>query len=594
MKTQYQILNEFSENAIQKIVKKFSNEASEITIRAYLKNFEKYKNGISQKDPFQYKTFTEFEQAIDAAKGKSEFEKRNLDNKSNPKRYADRQDNLSEAIAEDDNVTIFKGDEEHKCVKYGKGYSFCISRPYGGNMFGNYRLSKSSTFYFIFFKKVPKSDPKHIMVLDRTKYGWEWTFGDNNTKPIEGGFEEVVEKFPVLRKYGDIFENVPLSEEEKRYNDIIERWWDKPNQNTDAFRRYDYKLKTQIVRSGATLKNDIFDLLDTKLRNEYVSSAPNLTYIQADKLTTGEIKRFRSVREETIKYVLEEGEFGDYVPTPFDNGIYPGLSITFKLEGGNITYKINQSGGEEWDDEEYVDMYDGDGNLLKREAQGGITIMEYDNVGNHTLLKMIDDMGNIYLLERYWYYPNNKIKYKYTRFANGHSQWYDGNSKKIGPPNEELVPESINIYTMLTQKELINEGFWKNIGKTARGAYRTGKAVTKSLAPELYNPIANVKQGLKGWKSAFTRGYHGIPEPGDEEFDRKNNNFNNPSLARSVVEKINLGLEQNGYDLLPKYGFQPSGVNPVNGTKLYKVAVINRKTSKKEWIKVDSNGNPSK
>jgi hypothetical protein len=52
-------------------------------------------------------------------------------------------------------------------------------------------------------------------------------------------------------------------------------------------------------------------------------------------------------------------------------------------------------------------------------------------------------------------------------------------------------------------------------------------------------------------------------------------------------------LEQSGYDLLPKYGFQPYGVDPKNGTKLYKVAARNKKTKEKVWLKINSNGIPT-
>jgi hypothetical protein len=38
-----------------------------------------------------------------------------------------------------------------------------------------------------------------------------------------------------------------------------------------------------------------------------------------------------------------------------------------------------------------------------------------------------------------------------------------------------------------------------------RGAYRTGKAITKTIAPEIYDPVNNIKQGLKGWGAAYTR-----------------------------------------------------------------------------------------
>ena len=140
------LILEFSESAILKIIKKFSNDASEQEIRREIGDFEKYKGGIQKKDPFQYKTWIEFTEAIHAAKGKAEFKK------GAPKE--DVTANQDDIIADDENVTIYKTDSEDKCVLYGKGYSFCISRAGGGNMYGNYRLSKDSTFYFIYFNLI--------------------------------------------------------------------------------------------------------------------------------------------------------------------------------------------------------------------------------------------------------------------------------------------------------------------------------------------------------------------------------------------------------------------------------------------------------
>jgi len=597
-KSQLQLLKEFSEGAIKKIILKFYDQASERDIRRELLDFEKYKNGITLKDPFQYKSWIDFTEAIHGAKSKAQYKKRNIGVKNGPKQFVNKSEDSAEAIVDDDEVTIFKGDDEHKCVKYGKGYSFCISRTAHGNMYSSYRLEDHSTFYFIFFKKIPKSDPKHIMVLDRNKNGWAWTFEDNNTKPIEGGFDEVVKNFPILKKYKKYFENSPLSEVEKNTYEEIKKWGNIANHNVEDFRRYDYELKTQIVKSGITLKNDIFDLLDSKLRNEYISTGPNLTYVQADKLTPKEILRFKSVRKQTVEYALEEGEFGDYTPTPFDDGIYPGLRVKFFISGNNITYYIIQDGDEDFGDEKYEQTHDKDGNLLVRgTSDGNSTVYKYDQKGNNIMQKFVDYQGHAYFTDRYWYDSNNKMKYKNTTFASGITRWYDERYTQIPPP-EELIGEGINNTVKLTQKQILSEGFWDNIksaantgGKMIRGAYRTGKAITKTIAPEIYDPVNNIKQGLKGWGAAYTRGYHGIPEPGDEKFDRENSS--NPQLARSVVEKINLGLEQSGYDLLPKYGFQPYGVDPKNGTKLYKVAARNKKTKEKVWLKINSNGIPT-
>ena len=135
------ILNEFTEPVIQKLIVKFS-EVDEQTVRFYLDEFEKYKTELDKKDPFQYDSFEELEQAVDKVKGDKPRVNRDI------KIDVDKND----IVAEDDNVVIYRGDTEDKCILYGQGYTFCISRRAAGNMFNHHRSEKESTFYFIYFK----------------------------------------------------------------------------------------------------------------------------------------------------------------------------------------------------------------------------------------------------------------------------------------------------------------------------------------------------------------------------------------------------------------------------------------------------------
>jgi len=65
-----------------------------------------------------------------------------------------------------DGLEIYKGDEEHKCVRYGKGYGWCIGR----GMYPSYRYMQSNAkmnraFYFIFDRNLSKNDKYHAVVL---------------------------------------------------------------------------------------------------------------------------------------------------------------------------------------------------------------------------------------------------------------------------------------------------------------------------------------------------------------------------------------------------------------------------------------------
>ena len=251
-------------------------------------NFKKYFPNKNLKD---FKDYLNFSETVHAKVGEKEFENRNKD-VGIIDVHGDDKENV---IADNEEVLILKGDDEHKCVRYGKGYSFCISRPYGGNMYGNYRLSKESTFYFIYFKKVPKENPKHIMVLDRTKDGWEWTFGENQTKVIEGGWDELIAQYPILAKYEKKFVNKPLNDEEKEYQEKLSDFSQNPT--IKDFQKFSYKEKADVLKFGMEIPEDLFDSLDKFLRNEYVSVGPNIEENIFNKLNDIEKQRYIKVRK---------------------------------------------------------------------------------------------------------------------------------------------------------------------------------------------------------------------------------------------------------------------------------------------------------
>jgi hypothetical protein len=288
-----EILLEFSEGAIKKIVQKFSNEASENEIRREIQDFEKYKGGLQQKDPFQYQSWIEFTEAIHAAKGKAEFKNKKIPDES-------QITSTDDIIADDENVTIYKGDTKDKCVMYGRGYTFCISRPSGGNMFYNYRLGKESTFYFIYFKKKPKNKEDHIMVLDHTKHGYEWTFADNRTQKVKGGWDEIVSDYPELKPYEKLLVNKKLDDKERILIDRIERFARFPS--LKIFNAFTYEEKAQALKSVINLPDGIWKTLDSTLRNEFLSVGPNLTKYQADDLKPNEIERYKKNR--TLAYPM--------------------------------------------------------------------------------------------------------------------------------------------------------------------------------------------------------------------------------------------------------------------------------------------------
>jgi hypothetical protein len=259
------------------------------------RDYNDFRNYFPNKNLKDFKDYMDFSEQVHAKSGEKSFAQRNKEESGDIDVHGVDKENV---IADDEDVLILKGDDEHKCVKYGKGYSFCISRPYGGNMYGNYRLSKESTFYFVYFKKVPKDNPKHIMVLDRTRYGWEWTFGENSTQAIHGGWDEVVENFPELEKYEDAFVNKKLTDEERQYQQKLAGFTRNPQK--EKFEQFSYKEKADVLKFGMKIPEDLFDSLDKFLRNEYISVGPTIDLNIYNKLNDKEKERYIKVRNTII------------------------------------------------------------------------------------------------------------------------------------------------------------------------------------------------------------------------------------------------------------------------------------------------------
>lgn len=101
---------------------------------------------------------------------------------------------------EKDGIEVYKGDEEHKCVQYGKGYSWCIGR----SMYANYRYLQANAdlnrmFYFIFDRTQPKTNKWHVCVIHVNAKGlYTRTSATNDGDDPSGG--------TTWEKLGEFFE----------------------------------------------------------------------------------------------------------------------------------------------------------------------------------------------------------------------------------------------------------------------------------------------------------------------------------------------------------------------------------------------------
>jgi hypothetical protein len=224
-------------------------------IKSYYERF--LKSPLRDKDINVYKKFKDFETAIDAVPEK--IDKTKLDN-------------IDDApIYEDTNIKVWKGDEPYKCIKYGEGYTFCISKKGTGNMYFSYRSRGGFIFYFVRVKNRPITDNKHMVVIGVSEYGLNRTFADNG---LHGGYTSNTDKNTLIREVPELkvlFDKnllipKPLTSAEKKEIDQI------TSKKTDKeFSKLPYETKVKYIKYGHKLSDIQWDTLDDTLKNEAIN-----------------------------------------------------------------------------------------------------------------------------------------------------------------------------------------------------------------------------------------------------------------------------------------------------------------------------------
>jgi hypothetical protein len=153
----YNLINEYGQSLIETLTQKFQQEEPGLTptiIRNYIDRFDRIKNNLPEKDITKY-SWKELENTVDGYQPKQRIKAGTLD------------PTVTDAnlLYNQNKVRIYLGKDKKSCVKYGNGYSFCISARGKDNMYGHYRIGKRGTPYFIFNDNLPKEDPDHVLVL---------------------------------------------------------------------------------------------------------------------------------------------------------------------------------------------------------------------------------------------------------------------------------------------------------------------------------------------------------------------------------------------------------------------------------------------
>ena len=214
-----------------------------------------------------------FSEKIDALASAIEYKKLQ---KLNIKSIEDIND-IDTPIWEGNGIKIFDGSDVGKCIRLGKGQSFCISQP-ANTQYQSYRDTKTSTFYFIYDSN--QKNPLKTVVFDNTSDGIELTDETNNTGTIFKYGSDVEEYINYLKSKGvpvdELLLNKPHTKEEIEENKLIGNG----NEDLKWFIDLTPELKSKYIGRGHKLSDKQFKyLVDSKLYdllNQYVNIGNDL------------------------------------------------------------------------------------------------------------------------------------------------------------------------------------------------------------------------------------------------------------------------------------------------------------------------------
>lgn len=213
------LLYEYSDKIKNQLINKFKKENPNLVlnnISYYIERFAELKNSpkIKEKNIFKY-SWKELENIVDSQK---------IIKKNKP--IVD-----GKPVYNNNGMRIYAGDTEEGCVKYGSGYSWCISSRGEGNMYDYYRYGHNVSIYFVFDDNRTSErdennnfvDPFHSIVvmvneLDEDDYEYVVTLADNDGEETFYSFNALTKVFPKLEGLKKIFKTQkPIESEKNRY-----------------------------------------------------------------------------------------------------------------------------------------------------------------------------------------------------------------------------------------------------------------------------------------------------------------------------------------------------------------------------------------
>jgi lambda repressor-like predicted transcriptional regulator len=298
----HHLLFEISDKVKDQMREKYREENDNLTdaqIDYYLDRWDRFSQSFppNKRDLTKLK-FQELEQLIDAAEGKSML-------KGRAKQQYDF-DSGDDLLYNQNNLVIYRGDMREKCIRYGDGYRWCISRKDASNFFYRYRFyPHEPTFYFVFDKDMPTSDPYHASVIHVGKDGRYLITtapnpGDRNTT-----WEGILQHIPKLRGLEHLFQPKPVTSDEREF---YEKYGKKVD--LDTYKNFKIKEKYYYIQMNHALSAEQQAITSKELIAVYAKmperKVKDISPQTLDRLSKGDFNKiFKNDPEKAYEYAKD-------------------------------------------------------------------------------------------------------------------------------------------------------------------------------------------------------------------------------------------------------------------------------------------------
>jgi hypothetical protein len=280
----------------KKMTEKFAKENPNLTsdqiifyLTNYIDNFDLIPLETKGIDKM---SFSELEHLLDGLEGKK-----------------DASDKSSEDVGDIDmkydqnNLKIFAPKTKDQCIRLKNGRGWCTSREGSGNMYYNYRLGHERTLYYVIDEDKSYDDLNFAVVILVDPDGRMSLADKSNSGRYAGStnlpWDEIVSKVPKLEGLEDIFEPVPLTQQERELISLVKnaRVGDNPMESFNSPQQVEMWLEYNSPR----LSDVQYSNLIPNLKKKYIALGMDLTPEMISSSEPEVLKYYMSKKIDSLK-----------------------------------------------------------------------------------------------------------------------------------------------------------------------------------------------------------------------------------------------------------------------------------------------------